>query len=170
MESLARPEKHNLECFRTWLFREQRKPEFLDADKTSCYATDGSENFTWMDMKDLKDFIAIQPPESIRDPFQEKLSYWIIWLYEGLKSPWRNKEGNERLHLYTKFYEVAMWPSLLAATLAAMVPVATILGLFHIKHVSTRIYALMAITCVLALGLKLLTSAKTTDVFAITAA
>jgi len=168
MEGLSRPKKHNVDCFRAWLFRQQEKPEFWLNGKT--FFTPDEEWFTWMDMKEEEDLVAIQPPDSMRDPFQEKISYSIIWLYELFKRSWRNKDANQRLHLYTKFREVAMIPSFLAATLAAMVPVAAILGLFHIKHTLTRIYVLMGITCALAFGLKLLTSAKTTDVFAITAA
>jgi len=136
----------------------------------SYFAGDGDEMSTWNDMKDLQDFVAIQSPESMRDPFQEKVSYWMIWFYEQVKRCLKKEVNKTRPHLYTKFHEIAMWPSLLGAALAAMVPVAAILGLFHVKHTVTRIYVLMGITCAVALGLKLLTSAKTTDVFAFTAA
>lgn len=169
MEGLERPKKHNLKCFKSWLYRQRQDPNSQVGGK-SFFAAEGDERATWEDMQDLEDFVAIQSPASMRDPFQERISFWIIWVYELFKKSWRNKDGNERLHIYTKFHEVAMWPSLLAAALAAMVPVAAILGLFHIEQTLTRIYVLMGITCALAFGLKLLTSAKTIEVFAITAA
>jgi hypothetical protein len=172
MEGLARPKKHNLKCFRTWLHLQRERPEYEGSGSggLGLFAEEGDEFFTWMDMKDLEDFVAIQPPESMRDAFQETISYWMISAYDKAKRQLKIKDEKGALHLYTKFHEIAMWPSLVGAALAAMVPVAAILGLFHINHTLTRIYVLMGITCTLAFGLKLLTSAKTMDVFAITAA
>lgn len=64
----------------------------------------------------------------------------------------------------------AVVPSFVAATLAAMLPSIAVLALFFIKNILYRIYVLMAITFVFALALKYLASAKSMDVFAITAA
>jgi len=63
-----------------------------------------------------------------------------------------------------------MLTSLLAAMVASSIPVLSILGLYHIKKTERRIYALMGITIGFAVIFKALTSARTMDVFAVTAA
>jgi hypothetical protein len=65
---------------------------------------------------------------------------------------------------------MGMITSFLAALLASMIPVLSILILYFIKNTLRRIYTLMGFTVLFALVLKLLTSAKTMDVFAVTAA
>lgn len=173
MEGLSRPKAHNIECLRTWLLREREKSKGPQKDREAMFVSGGQEPWTWMDMEDQQeegeDFIAFQPPAAERDPFQDKISYWLIIIMEFFR-PSKDEDGKQRLRMFNNARMLAWLPSLLGAILAAMVPVATILGLFHVHKILTRIYVLMGVTCALAIGLKLLTAAKTTEVFAITAA
>lgn len=56
------------------------------------------------------------------------------------------------------------------AMLAALCPILSILVLFFIKHTLKRIYALMGLTVLFAIAIKCGTSARSMDVFAVTAA
>jgi hypothetical protein len=80
------------------------------------------------------------------------------------------KQEPEQFRIYDKVRVLSMVTSALAAMVAAIIPVLSILGLFHIKKTERRIYALMGITIAFAIIFKAMTSAKTTDVFAVTAA
>jgi len=63
-----------------------------------------------------------------------------------------------------------MAASFIVALAGAILPVVSILALFFIKNTLKRIYTLMGLTVAFAIAVKALTSAKTTDIFAITAA
>jgi len=79
MKVLRRPGKEKLEGFRTWLMKERHQSK-EKVTGLSDYASEGQEYLTWMDMEDLDDLVAIEPPASERDAFQEKVGNWITWI------------------------------------------------------------------------------------------
>jgi len=74
------------------------------------------------------------------------------------------------MRIYRHVFPFTIAASMVAAFLAAIIPVVSILALYFIKNTLKRIFALMGFTVAFALAFKLLFSARTVEVFAATAA
>jgi len=198
METLESATKRNSTCLRDWLSNERRRsPREKNGDPVFAWK---SEELTWAEMDKLEDLIVIQAPRSERDVFEQRVSRGMVSVYDFFKSWRRPKDEDENdneiastdssqpeesektthkkkekeapshLRIYHNTRFLAMITSFLAALVAAIIPVVSILVLYFLKKTLRRIYALMGLTIVFAIAFKALTSAKTTDVFAVTAA
>lgn len=180
LEALDRPSNHAIKCFRDWLILlNTEEKEFMPE----------AELRTWYEPPGLKDLLAVQADRSLRDPFDEKVSHWFIDAVDFVKVRYKNwrKRGNngvgdpnlspskpiardKELRVYTKLRWVGMATAFLAALTGALIPIISILALYHIKGTPKRIYALIGFTVVFALVVKGVLRARTVDVFAMTAA
>jgi hypothetical protein len=74
------------------------------------------------------------------------------------------------LKIHNMARTVSKFSSFLIAVLAALVPVFSMVALYFIKRTIIRLWTLIGLTMAFALAVKFCTSAKSTDVFAVTVA
>ena len=148
-----------------------RQPDAPELDpkkaaKKAVFLT-GAESITKY-KQDRGDFITIQAPQSLRDPFEEGVRHFFYAFYHILDR--KKPAGGDKLTVYPDLLLLSVPVSFITALAAAIFPVISILALFFVKKTLKRIYTLIGLTVGFAIAVKLITRVKTRDLFAITAA
>ncbi len=193
LEAVDRPSKHAIKCFRTWLdFLQEKWPTFMPSTEATTWLEPGDlEDLLAIqadrslrdpfDEKVSRSLIGVydflfqkrekRPSEDANHSQKMSVQTSEAPAKKNSNRPQENPdEIIKDLRVYRKVKWVGMVTAFLAALVGALIPILSILGLFHIKSTPKRIYTLIGLTVVFALAVKLLSGARTIDLFAVTAA
>lgn len=161
--ALPKPGKNNVDIFRDWLDVSDRggKRNFLD----------GAELLTWGE-DNTHDLVALKS-KSDEDPLARWFaSHVLVWYHRCI--------GHRRGHgkvvdaetgiAHYSDTRLARFAILFASTISSLLPVIAIVILYFVEQTKTRIWIMIGLTTAFATVLATVTSARSQDVFAATAA
>jgi hypothetical protein len=138
----------------------------------------GKEAFIWSkeDVRREKiehDLVTVATPRGERDIFTRYIIYPLVGLYHQI---WGKRSFNKRYVIdeesgYVEYSEekIDKVGMIVSTTVASILPVIAVLGLFFVKDIVRRIYAMVGITAGFAVLLAVMSNGKRIEIFAATA-
>lgn len=163
---LPDPSRHDLEHLRGSLRRT------IDTNHQSALA--GPDRLVWGDpyatVGRLPDLFVLRPRPT-EDPFTMWMAEQVLrWLYQQLWCRVVRLRGKEATEISFEDATLLRATSLIATVVASVVPVGSIVVLYHVGDLKVRLGLIATFTFMFALCLVGFTTAKRTDIFAATAA
>jgi hypothetical protein len=135
----------------------------------------GKEAFIW-DKRDVRgekiehDLVTLATPKGERDVFTKWVIYPVMDIFHQV---WGRRKLNKRYVLdeesgYVEYSEetIDRIGKIISTTVASILPVIAVLGLFFIKSLVVRIYAMIGITAAFAILLASMSNGKRIEIFA----
>ena len=138
----------------------------------------GREAFIW-DERDVRgekvehDLVTLATPRGERDLFTQYIIYPFLGLFHQI---WGRRKLNKRFVIdeesgYVEYSEekIDRVGTIISTTVASILPVIAVLGLFFVKSLVRRLYTMVGITAAFAILLAVMSNAKRIEIFAATA-